>query len=46
MNVIETWDRGGTQESIGVTLAVTHNIGDMKPEESTSCSQVGTLVEQ
>ena len=42
----ETWDKGGTQESMGVTLAVTHSIGDMEPEEATSCSQAGTPVEQ
>ena len=41
----ETWDKGGTQESMGVTLAVTHSIGDMEPEEATSCSQVETPVE-
>jgi len=29
-----------------VTLAVTHNIGDMEPEEATSCSQAETPVEQ
>jgi hypothetical protein len=33
------------QESIGVTLAVTHYIGDMEPEESTSFSQTGIPVE-
>jgi hypothetical protein len=38
----ETWDMGGSQESMGVTLAVTHCIGDMEPEDATSCSQVGT----
>ena len=42
----ESWDKGGTQESMGVTLAVTHSIGDMEPEEATSCSQAGTPVEQ
>jgi hypothetical protein len=31
----ETWNQGGTQESIGVTLAVTHYIGDTEPEEAT-----------
>ena len=31
----ETWDKGGAQESMGVTLAVTHSIGDMKPEKAT-----------
>jgi hypothetical protein len=45
-NVAETWDRAGTQESMGVTLAVTHSIGDMEPEEATSCSQAGTTMEQ
>jgi hypothetical protein len=29
-----------------VTLAVTHSLGDMEPEEDTSCSQVGTPVER
>ena len=27
----ETWDKGGTQESMGVILAMTHSIGDMGP---------------
>ena len=31
----ETWDKGGTQESMGVTLAVTHYIEDIEPEEVT-----------
>ena len=26
----------------GVTLAITHNIGDMEPEVASSCSQTGT----
>ena len=43
---MDTWDKGGAQESMGVTLAVTHSIGDMEPEEATSCSQAGTPVEQ
>jgi hypothetical protein len=42
----ETWDMGGTQESMGVTIVVTHNIVDMEPGEATSCSQARTLVEQ
>ena len=42
----ETWDKGGTQESMGVTLAVTHSIGDMEPEEATSFSQAATPVER
>ena len=29
---------------MGATLAVTHYIGDMEPEEATSCSQAGTPV--
>ena len=42
----ETWDKEGTQESMGVTLAVTHSIGDMEPEEASSCNHAGTPVEQ
>ena len=38
----ETQDKGDSQESMGVTLAVTHNIGDMEPEVASSCSQTGT----
>jgi hypothetical protein len=37
----ETREKGGTQESVGVILVVTHYIRDMKPEEATSCSQAG-----
>jgi hypothetical protein len=33
------WDKGDTQESVGVTLVMTHSIGDMKPEEATSSRQ-------
>lgn len=33
-------------QSIGVSLIVTHNIGDMEPEEATSCSQAGFQMEQ
>ena len=39
-------DKGGAQESMGVTLAVTHYIGDMESEEATYCIQTGTPVEQ
>jgi predicted HD phosphohydrolase len=42
----ETWDKGSTQEWIGVTLALNHSIGDMKPEEISYYTQVGTPVEQ
>jgi hypothetical protein len=41
---IEACDKRSTQESMVVTLAVTHCIGDMDPEETTSCSQTGTPV--
>jgi hypothetical protein len=27
-----TWDKGAAQESMGMTSAVTHYTGDMKPE--------------
>ena len=37
----ETWNRGGSQESMGVILAETHNSGDMEPEEDISYSQAG-----
>ena len=43
---METWDKGGAQESMGCDLAVTHYTGDMEPEEATSCSQAGAPVEQ
>ena len=35
----EPWEKGGTQELMGVILAVTHYIRDIEPEEATSCSQ-------
>ena len=41
----ETWDRGNSQESMGVTLAVTHSIGDMEPEEATFYIQARAPVE-
>lgn len=41
----ETWDSGVSQESMQVTLAKTHSHGNMKPEEATSSSQAGTLVQ-
>ena len=44
-HVTETWDKESIQESIAVTLAVTHKTGDMEPEEATSYSQAGTPVE-
>lgn len=42
----ETWDKRGIQESMGVTLTVTHYTGDMEPKEATSCNQAGTPVER
>ena len=41
----ETWDKEGTQESVWVTLAETHYIMDMEPEEATYYSQTGTPVD-
>ena len=38
-NVTETCNRGGAQESMGTTLAVTHSIGNMEHEKATFCSQ-------
>jgi hypothetical protein len=40
------WNKGGAQESVRVTLAMTHYIKDMEPEEAIFCSQTGTTVEQ
>ena len=31
---------------MGMTIAMTHYIGDMEIKEVTSCSQAGTAVEQ
>jgi hypothetical protein len=45
-NETETWEKGCIQESVGVTLAVTHSIGHTEPEEATSGSQAGASVEQ
>ena len=39
------WDKGGTQESMWVTLAMIHQIGDKEPEEATYYIQIGTPVE-
>lgn len=44
-DVTETWNRGGTQESMELTLTVTHYIDNTEPEEVSSCNQTGTLVE-
>lgn len=43
-NVPEINDRGSAQESMRVTLGVTHCIGDMDPEEDIFYSQAGTLM--
>jgi hypothetical protein len=42
---METWDRGGVQESMEVFLVVIHSTRDMDPEEAASCGQAGTPVE-
>jgi hypothetical protein len=41
----EAWDKESVQESMRVSLAVTHYTGDMEPEEVTSYIQAGTPVE-
>ena len=38
---IETRDKGGAQESMGMTFAMTSNIEDMQPKVLTFCSQAG-----
>jgi hypothetical protein len=38
----ETLEKEGTQWSTGVTSDVSHNFGDIEPEEATSCSQAGS----
>jgi len=43
--VTEIWDKRGAYESMGVTLIVPHNTGNVEPEEATSCNQAGTPVE-
>ena len=43
---IRSKDKEVAQESMGVTLAMTHYIGDMETEEATSCSHKGAPVEQ
>jgi hypothetical protein len=45
-NVPEIWNRGDTQESMGVIFTVTLSTGDMKPKDATSCNQAGTPVER
>jgi hypothetical protein len=40
----ETWNRGGAQESMRMTLAVTCSIRDMELEESISSNQIRTPV--
>ena len=43
---IRSKDKEVAQESMGVTLAMTHYIGDMEPEEATSCIQIRTPVKR
>ena len=42
----ETWDKGGAQESMEVSLAVTYSFGDMEPKEAISCFQARNPMEQ
>ena len=44
-DVLETWDKGGSQKSIGVTLAENHSTVDMETREATSYIHAGTPVE-
>ena len=37
-DVTETRDGGTTQESVGMTVTVTHSIGAVEPEETISYS--------
>jgi hypothetical protein len=41
----ENCDKGGTQESKKMTIAVMHYLGDMQPEEVATCSQAITPVD-
>jgi hypothetical protein len=43
---IRSKDKEVAQESMGVTLAMTYYIGDMEPEEATSCIQIRTPVKR
>jgi hypothetical protein len=42
----ENWDKGRTQEVIGVNVTVTHWLRDMEPEEVTSWGQTETPLRQ
>ena len=42
----ETWYEGGSQESMGVTLAENPSSGEIEPGVATSCSQAGFPVEE
>lgn len=41
----ETWNKGSIQESMGLTLFITHYIGVVESEEATICSQTVNPVE-
>ena len=43
---METWGRGEAQESMRVTLAVTHSNGDMESRDAASYGRTGTLGER
>jgi hypothetical protein len=45
-NVPETCDEGGSQESMGVTLAETPSSGDMEPEVAISCNLARSPVQK
>lgn len=44
--VTENWDRGGSQESVDANLSEIHRSGNIEPEESTFCGQIGIPVER
>jgi hypothetical protein len=44
-DVKETWDKRHSQESMGLILTETNNIGDIDPEAAISCNQVQIPVE-
>ena len=41
----ETSDKGGTQESMGLSLDLIHSTGDMEPVEATSLGNAGISLE-
>lgn len=42
----ENWNKGGVQQLMGLSSAMTHRTGDMECQEATSYSQAGSPTEQ